>query len=68
MINRNTGQSEQEHKDKRKLGHKMLRQKGAFFKSKLVQMEIAYNKNEAKEFLSRSEKYKKRIETTKLND
>jgi len=42
-------QNEQRHKDKRK-AHKIFRQKKrVLFKSKLEQMEIAYN-NEAKKF------------------
>jgi hypothetical protein len=51
MINRSTRQNEQEYKDKRQ-AHKLFRQKTkrVLFKSKLVQMEIAYNNNEAKKF------------------
>jgi hypothetical protein len=49
MINRNTKQSEKECKDKRKEAHKIFRQKSRVpFKSKLEQMEIVYNNNEAK--------------------
>ena len=48
MINRNNRQNEQKYKDKRKT-HKIFRQrKKVLFKSKLEQMEIAYNNNEAK--------------------
>jgi len=47
MNNRNTGQNEQKFKAKRK-AHKIFRQKKrVLFKSKLEQMEIAYNNNEA---------------------
>jgi hypothetical protein len=48
MINRNTRQNEQEYKDKRKGKHiKYLDKKILLFTSKLEQMEIAYNNNEA---------------------
>jgi hypothetical protein len=50
MINRNTRQHEHEYKDKRKQEHKIFRQKRVLFKSKLEQMKIAYNNNEAKKF------------------
>ena len=51
MINRNTRQNEQEYKDRRKDAHKIFRQKKrVLFKSKLEQMEIAYNNNDAKKF------------------
>jgi hypothetical protein len=50
MNNRNTRQNEQKHKDKRK-AHKIFRQKKrVLFKSKLEQMETAYNDNETKKF------------------
>jgi hypothetical protein len=49
MINRNTKQSEKEYKDKRKEVRRMFRQKSrVLFKTKLEQMEIVYNNNEAK--------------------
>jgi hypothetical protein len=49
MMNRNTKQSEKEYKDKRKEVHKIFRQKSrVLFKSKLEQMKIVYNNNEAK--------------------
>jgi hypothetical protein len=51
MINRNTRQNEQEHKDKRKEAYKIFRQKKrVMFKSQLEKMETAYNNNEAKKF------------------
>jgi len=47
MINRKSTQNEQEYK-KRKAAHKMFWQnKRVLFKSKLEQMEFAYNNNEA---------------------
>jgi hypothetical protein len=46
MNNRNTRQNEQKFKAKRK-ARKIFRQKKVLFKSKLEQMEIAYNNNEA---------------------
>jgi len=51
-MNRNTRQNDQEYKDKRKVAHKLFRQKTkrVLFKLKLEQMEIAYNNNEAKKF------------------
>jgi len=54
MINRNTKQNEQRHKDKRK-AHKILKKKRerVLFKSKLRQMKIAYNNNEAKNFMKK---------------
>jgi hypothetical protein len=51
MVNRNTTQNKQEYKDKRKEAHEIFRQKErVLFKSKLEQMEIAYNNNETKKF------------------
>jgi len=51
MINTNTRQNEQEYKDKRKEAHKIFRQiKTVLFKSKLEEMEIAYNNSEAVKF------------------
>jgi len=50
MINRNTRQNEQRHKDKRKACKIFRQKKRGGFKSKLEQMEIAYNNNEAKKF------------------
>jgi len=47
MINRKSTQN-QEYKNKRKAAHKMFWQnKRVLFKSKLEQMEFAYNNNEA---------------------
>jgi hypothetical protein len=49
MINRNTKESEKEYKDKRKEVHNIVKPKSTvLFKSKLEQMEIVYNNNEAK--------------------
>ena len=51
MINRNTRQNEQEYMDKRKEAYKIFRHKQwVLFKSKLEQMDIAYNNNEANKF------------------
>jgi hypothetical protein len=50
-IYRSTIQNEQEYKDKRKEVHKIFRQiKTVLFKSKLEEMEIAYNNSEAVKF------------------
>jgi len=74
MINRKSTQNEQEYKNKRKAAHKTFWQnKRVLFKSKLEQMEFAYNNNEAKKIYQQvniirrefkfinNEYYKKRI-------
>ena len=65
MMDRNTRQSEQDHKDKRKEAHKIFRQRerergGGLFKSKLEPMEIVYNNNEAEEFYKEVKSIKKK--------
>jgi hypothetical protein len=50
MISRNTRQNEQEYKDKRKEALIIFRQKSVLCKSKMGQMEIAFNNNKAQNF------------------
>jgi len=59
MINRNARQNEQEYKANRKGAYKIFKKKRVLFKSKLEQMEIAYNNNEAKKFYQNSIVYEK---------
>jgi len=54
MINGNTRQNEREYKDKRKEADKIFKKGGrVLFKSKLEQMDIAYNKMKAKNFIKK---------------
>jgi len=59
MINRNTRQNEQKHKDKRKAHQIFTQKKREYFKTKLEQMEIAYSNTEAKKFYQQANSIRK---------